>query len=54
MVNGLILAHSKDTVGASKERNDTRSGLEPIDPKRLKGKIQTADEQKFLDIEVPA
>lgn len=55
VVNGLILVHSKDTEGNAKERKDTKSGLEPIDPKKLKGRVETADEQKkFLGISVPA
>lgn len=44
--NKLILIHGKDTKGMAVEHKDTRSGLEPVDPTKLRGRIQTADEQK--------
>lgn len=44
--NRLILIHSKDTKGMAAESKDTRSGLEPVDPSKLRGRVTTADEQK--------
>ncbi|MBB3743903.1 hypothetical protein FHX10_003402 [Rhizobium sp. BK591] len=46
VVNHLVFAHDQDTAGMAEEYRNTRSGLEPVDPTKLKGRVTTADEQK--------
>jgi hypothetical protein len=46
VTNHLVFAHDQDTLGMTEEYKATRSGLEPVNPRALKGRVQTADEQK--------